>query len=225
VLKCHPAPVAPRLFANEEDKAAFTKEKDEHSALLNRINTQLLEYCRGDGVWGRDDVLHAMKHNSAVDFWDIHGVHAEDLQHVALRALGCASGACAAERGHKFMAHTLTGDRNRLGWDKVEKMIYVQMNLPLAYPPMAPSRDVVAFQLEEDEEMPSQPSEWAEAAADDDDDERGAAAAAAEERSQRRVATLAARAAAVEKGRPGAAVARTDNKRGIKRPAHFADFE
>lgn len=229
VLKCHPAPVAPRLFANEDEKAAFTKEKEEHSALLNRIYSQLLHYRRGDGVWGRDEVLYAMKHLSAVDFWDIHGVHAEELQYVALRALGCASGACAAERGHKFMAHTLTGDRNRLGWDKVEKMIYVQMNLPLAYPPLVPVRDVVAFELDddEDEEMPSQPSEWAEAATDDgDDNERTAAAAAAEERSQRRVATLAARAAAVEKGRPAdAEVARADGRRGIKRPAHFADFE
>jgi hypothetical protein len=146
--------------------------------------------------------------------------------YVALRALGCASGACAAERGHKFMAHLLTGDRNRTGWDKVEKMIYVQMNLPLAYPQMAPGRDLTAFELEEDEEMPSQPSEWAEAAADDsDDEERAAAAAAAEVRSQRRVATLAARAAAAEKGRPGAEQARKDGRRGIKRPAHFADFE
>jgi hypothetical protein len=38
--------------------------------------------------------------------------------------------------------------------------------------------------------------------------------------------TLAARTAAVEKGRPaGAEVARADGARGIKRPAHFADFE
>jgi hypothetical protein len=111
----------------------------------------------------------------------------------------------------------------------VEKMIYVQMNLPLAYPPLVPVRDVVAFELDDDEddEMPSQPSEWAEAATDNGyDDERTAAAAAAEERSQRRVATLAARAAAVEKGRPAdAEAARADGRRGIKRPAHFADFE
>jgi hypothetical protein len=232
VLKCHPAPVAPRLFANEEEQAKFSKERDKHSALLNTINNQLLQYRRGDGVWGRDEVLYAMKHNSAVDFWDIHGVHVEELQYVALRALGCASGACAAERGHKFMAHTLTGDRNRLSWDKVEKMIYVQMNLPLAYPLLESGRDTVTFELEEEEEMPPQPSEWAEAeaeaeaeAVDGDDDERAAAATAAEEGSRHRGATLAARVAAAEKGRPGAEVARKDGRRGIRRPAHFDDFE
>jgi hypothetical protein len=134
VLKCHPAPAKPRLFANEEEQAKYSEERDKHSELLNTINDQLLSYRRGESVWGRDEVLYAMKHNSAVDFRDIYGAHAVELQFVALRVLGCASGACAAERRHKFMAHTLTGDRNRLSWDKVEKMIYVQMNLQLAYP-------------------------------------------------------------------------------------------
>jgi hypothetical protein len=114
-----------------------------------------------------------------VDFWDLYGTHVPELQRVALRALGCVAGACSAERAHKFMAHTLTDDRNRLAWGKVEKMIYVQMNLPLAFPDINASSSVdAAFVLDEDEEAeaPPLPSAWRDDADAADDSEAAAAA-------------------------------------------------
>ena len=77
------------------------------------------------------------------------------------------------------MAHTLTDDRNRLAWGKVKKIIYVQMNLPLAF--NASSSVDAAFVLDEDEEAeaPPLPSAWRDDADAADDSEAAAAAAAA----------------------------------------------
>jgi hypothetical protein len=130
VLKCYPAPAEPGVDATDAAKEAYGAAKATHAQLLLTVDQQLLAYRRGDGLWGREKVILAASRVSAVDFWDMYGTHVPEIQHVALRALGCAAGACSAERGHKFMAHTLTDDRNRLSWGKAEKMIYVQMNLP-----------------------------------------------------------------------------------------------
>jgi Protein of unknown function (DUF 659)/hAT family C-terminal dimerisation region len=235
VLKCYPPPAAPGADATDAAKEEYAAAKEKHAELLLEIDLQLLAYRRGDGVWGREKVMLAASRVSAVDFWDLYGTHVPELQRVALRALGCVAGACSAERAHKFMAHTLTDDRNRLAWGKVEKMIYVQMNLPLAFPDINASSSVdAAFVLDEDEEAeaPPLPSVWRDDADAADDSEAAAAvaaaAAAAETRASCRAATMAARKEAAAKGRPSRVEQRQEReeggRRGTKRPAHFDDF-
>ena len=125
VLKCYPEPER-ASFATVE---AYAKARDEHTELIATIDRQLLEYRRGDGIWGRPAVVHNAKLVSAVDFWDMYG--SMPLQRVALRALGCAAGACAAERGHKEMNFIQSDVRNRLGWLKAEKLMYLRINLDI----------------------------------------------------------------------------------------------
>ena len=234
VLKCYPPPAAPGADASDAAREQYAAAKQKHTKLLLTIDEQLLAYRRGDGVWGREKVLLAASRVSAVDFWDMYGSHVPELQRVAMRALGCVAGACPAERAHKFMAHTLTDDRNRLAWGKVEKMIYVQMNLPLAFPDINASSCVDAvFEMDDNAAPPPLPSAWC----DETDEAEGntdneaaaaiaAAAAAAETRSQRRAATLAARKESVAQGRPARVEQqeRGEGRRGTKRPMHFDDY-
>jgi hypothetical protein len=93
VLKCYPAPLRRRFDTDE----AYEKACDDHTELIANIDRQLLEYRRGDGHWGRPQVLYNAKQVSAVDFWDMYGLM--PLQCVALRALGCVAGRALPSAG------------------------------------------------------------------------------------------------------------------------------
>lgn len=218
VLKCYPKPV--RLGFDDDD--AFTAAKEAHVATLAEIDRQLLEFRRGDGVWGREAVQYNATLVSAVDLWDMYG--SQPLLRVALRALGCVSGACASERGHKEMNFLLTKTSNRRGWDKTEKLLYVRINLELL------NRDVdyssitnPMFELDEEEDEPELPSAWRE----EEEDEAPPARTAAVERSAARAAALAANATAAAAGAPRAQPAqqRAEGRRTVRRPRTLNEFE
>jgi hypothetical protein len=208
VLKCYPEPV------DNGDEAAYEAALEEHTSILATIDRQLLEYRRGDGVWGRAAVQLNAKLVSAVDYWDMYGK--QPLLRVALRALGCVSGAAAAERGHKEMNFINSKVRNRLEWETTEKLIYLRINLDIL------NRDVdyssivnPVFELEDEQEEPALPSAWC-----DEGDEDAPSLPAAIKRSAARAAALAANAAAATAGAPRAAPAlqREEGRRSIRRP-------
>jgi hypothetical protein len=217
VLKCYPAPLR-REF---DDEDAYQAAKNAHLDTLATIDRQLLDFRRGNGVWSREVVLHNAKLVSAVDLWDMYGEM--PLQLVALRACGCVSGACAAERGHKEMGFIQTKLRNRLRWDKTEALMYVRMNLNIIHRAVDYTNITnVSFELEDDEE-PELPCAWREAA----EEAEAAPLPAALERTRRRVATLTANKAAVAQAAPlpAPAAERGDGRRAVKRPRALEDFE
>ena len=136
---------------------------------------------------------------SGADFWHMYGGAIPELQRIALRVLGCASGACAAERGHKLMNKTKSKVRNKLAMEKCEKLLYVQCNLRLL-PENNPvdhstSTNVIFVGGGDDEDGDSeeedlQPDAWRSAREDVVADE-------ADERS--RLATIAANKAACKR--------------------------
>jgi hypothetical protein len=219
VLKCYPTPDEAK-FA---DAAAYDLACDEHTELLATIDRQLLEYRRGDGAWGRPAVLRNAQMVSAVDFWDMYG-HMP-LQRVALRALGCVSGACAAERGHKEMNFIVSPVRNCLGWLKAEKLIYLRMNLEILNRAVDYSSITnPMFELDPAvmEEM-ELPSAWREQDVEEAEEER----AAAVKRSAARAAKLTANKAAAARGAPAprAPGEREEGRRAIRRPRTLDEFE
>eukprot|EP00976_Prorocentrum_cordatum_P009177 183389-Prorocentrum_minimum.AAC.1 len=56
------------------------------------------------------------------------GASVPELQKVAMRATAQVSSSSAAERGHKLMDNVLTSNRNRMKWENVEAIIYIQQN-------------------------------------------------------------------------------------------------
>jgi hypothetical protein len=226
VLKCYPEP------KDNGDEAAYAAALEEHTSILATIDRQLLEYCRGDGVWGRAAVQLNAKLVSAVDCWDMYGK--QPLLRVALRALGCVSGAAAAERGHKEMNFINSKLRNRLDWETTEKLMYVRINLDILNRSVDYSSIVnPVFELDADEEEePPLPSAWRDEMEEDDGDEAAPPAAAASrpaaiKRAAARAAALAANAAAAAAGAPRAAPAhqREEGRRSIRRPRALDEFE
>ena len=216
-LKCYPAPVR-RDYADDE---AFEAAKDEHLDTLATIDRQLLDFQRGTGPWERPVVKHNARLVSAVDAWDMYGQ--QPLQRVALRALGCVSGACAAERGHKWMNFLLDKMSNRRDWDKTEKMLYVRANLELL------TREVdyssitnPMFEMDEVDEEPEQPCAWQE---DTEDPALPVeVVTAAVKRSAARAAKLAENKEKAAAGAPRAVHAtmeREEGRRAVRRPRTF----
>ena len=223
VLKCYPEPI------NNGDQEAYEAAMEQHTAILAECDRQLLEFRRGDGVWGRPAVQLNAKLVSAVDVWDMYGK--PPLQRVALRALGASSGAAPAERGHKEMNFIKSKLRNRLDWEKTEKLMYVRINLDIL------NRDVdyssicnPVFELEEEDEPEELPSAWREVEEDEGEPAPAPAPAAAISRSKARASALAANKAATQAGAPRAAppppqVEREEGRRSVRRPRALDDFE
>jgi hypothetical protein len=150
---------------------------------------------------------------SAAEWWLEYGDEVPELQLVAVRVCGAVSGAGAAERGHKEMAFLLTKSRNRMQWPKVEKMLYVRVNV----------KNALELQAEEeaDEQAPL-PNAWREA-------EEAAEEAFAEEAEERtlRGAARGARAVVAKAHRRAPAVDSADAEqatrtgRSVRRPAVF----
>jgi hypothetical protein len=158
----------------------------------------------------------------------------QPLLRVALRALGCVSGAAAAERGHKEMNFINSKLRNRLDWETTEKLMYVRINLDILNRSVDYSSIVnPVFELDADEEEePPLPSAWRDEMEEDDGDEAAPPAAAASlpaaiKRAAARAAALAANAAAAAAGAPRAAPAhqREEGRRSIRRPRALDEFE
>ena len=111
VLKVYPEPLEPDCSALEEAAAAQALEryqaaKAKHTELLAEVDRQLCDYRSREGLWGREKVwVNAGKVVLAVQFWNMYGQ--APLKKVAMRARGQASGAAAAERGHKWMNFVL----------------------------------------------------------------------------------------------------------------------
>jgi hypothetical protein len=218
VLKCYPAPKD-----DGDDEAAYEAALEAHTEILATIDRQLLEYRRGDGVWGRPSVQLNAKRVSAVDFWDMYGK--QPLLRVALRALGCVSGATASERGHKEMNFINSKVRNRLDWDTTEKLIYVRINLEILNRGVDYSSIVnPVFELDAEEEEPALPSAWRDEA---EEEEAQPPPRAAIQRSAGRATALAGNAAAAAAGAPRRADApqREEGRRSIRRPRALEDFE
>jgi hypothetical protein len=222
VLKCFPAPLRMAF----DDDAAYEEAIESHTMTLATIDRQLLEYRRGDGLWGRPAVLLNAKLVSAVDFWDMYGQ--PPLLRVALRALGCVSGACAAERGHKEMNFIKSKLRNRLSWEKTEKLMYVRINLDILnrevdYSSITNPVFDFGSEDEEDEELPSA---WREAEEDPEEAEQMPARVA---RSTARAAALAKNkekaAAGAPRAMPAQVMGRDEGRRAVRRPRAFDDFE
>jgi len=238
-LKCYPAPVPPEDEDGEEAMEKYAAASEKHTLLLATIDEQLQSYRNGDGVWSRPEVVLNCKRLAPLMVWQMYGGETKELQLLALCCLGCVSGAAAAERGHKEMNFIHSKTRNRLKWGKVERLMYVRINLPLVYPKMAfTSSSNVRFQPdaddaeeEEEEEALALPSEWRAAAppALEDDDREGAIL-----RSTRRAATLRKSKAGAAKCAPvpnpaetvvNDGVSRGDGRRVVKRPRSLTDFE
>jgi hypothetical protein len=218
VLKCYPKP----LRRNFDDEDAFNAARDAHIDLLASIDRQLLDYRRGNGVWGREAVQRNAQLVSAVDFWDMYGQ--QPLLRVALRACGCVAGATAAERGHKEMNFIHSKQRNSLGWEKAEKLMYVRINLNITHRAVDYTNITnTMFELEEGEE-PELPCAWREAA---EEEEAAPPLPVALERSKRRASALSANRAAAAKAAPLPAptAERGDGRRVVKRPRMLEDFE
>ncbi len=127
----------------------------------------------GDGPWGRDEVLLAAMTTTAVDYWQMFGKASPELQHIAKRVLGTVSGACASERGHKWMNMIKSKSRNRLSMPTTEMLLYVRCNLDLVNRSIDYTSSTNAiFALKDvdsdDEDEEEMPSAWRV-----DDDEAG----------------------------------------------------
>ena len=62
VLKCYPEPI------NNGDQEAYEAAMEQHTAILAECDRQLLEFRRGDGIWGRPAVQLNAKLVSAVGY-------------------------------------------------------------------------------------------------------------------------------------------------------------
>ena len=216
VLKCYPAPLR-RDFNDDE---AYEAAKDKQIDTLAEIDRQLLDFRRGNGVWGREHVQRNAQLVSAVDMWDMYGEM--PLQRVALRACGCVAGACAAERGHKETAFIQTKVRNRLTWEKTEKLLYVRMNLNITHRAIDYTNITNAsFDLDEEKEgEPELPSAWR-----DEAEAPPPPPPAATARAARRAATLTANKAKVAPAATAPEPAqRSEGRRAVKRPRELNDF-
>ena len=221
VLKCYPAP----LRRDFDDEDAYTAATEAHVDTLATIDRQLLDFRRGNGVWGRDAVLHNARLVSAVDLWDMYGQM--PLQRVALRACGCVAGASAAERGHKEMNFIQSKLRNRLGWDKTEALMYVRINLNITHRAVDYTNitnvDFDLGEADEDEEL-ELPSAWLDEEAEEEAPAAPLPAAVA--RSASRASALKANKAAAAKSAPlPAPPERGEGRRAVKRPRAFDEFE
>jgi len=241
--KTYPAPTPPP--EDDEDEAAFAAATkayeaacEAHTLLIATVDEQLQAYRSGDGVWSRPEVVLNCKRLSALTVWQMYGGATKELQELAVRCLGCVSGAAAAERGHKEMNFLHNKLRNRLLWGTVEMLMYVRINLPLVYPNLnfsSANDKEVLFKLpeeEEDEEEPlALPSEWQAAAAPPPDVEELLEA----------VTRSKARAATLRRAKPRAAqfapvpnpsvdapvndgVDRGAGRRAVKRPREWRDY-
>lgn len=242
-LKCYPAPKPPAPDEDEDAataaaaQATYEAACEAHTLLLATIDEQLQAYRNGDGVWSRPEVVLNCKRLSALSVWQMYGQEQKELQHLALRALGCVSGAAAAERGHKEMNFIQDKVRNRLKWGKVESLMYVRINLPLVYPKMGvnsnPNVDFVLAEDDADAEEPVPlPSEWRSAAPpppDDDELEEAVLRSRSRAANLRRSKAGAARFAPVPNpsvDQPvNDGVDRGAGRRVVKRPREWRDFD
>jgi hypothetical protein len=169
----------------------------------------------------------------------VYGGATKELQELAVRCLGCVSGAAAAERGHKEMNFLHSKLRNRLLWGTVETLMYVRMNLPLVYPNLdfsSANAKEVLFKLPDDEDEEEEPlalpSEWQVAVVlPPDADELREAVTRSRSRAAtlRRAKPLAAQFAPVPNPSVDApavndGVDRGAGRRTVKRPREWRDY-
>ncbi|KAK3272149.1 hypothetical protein CYMTET_19539 [Cymbomonas tetramitiformis] len=87
-----------------------------------------MTYKNKRGAFARASVWVNAQVLAAADWWSTYGSPVPELQTVACRATAQISSIGSSERAHKVMGNIETKKRNRLGWDKVESLIYIQHN-------------------------------------------------------------------------------------------------
>jgi len=201
-MKIHPEPDQNDYVDEDLYEAELAKHLDLHA----KIDRQALTYKRKEGVFARKTVQNGARESSAVDFWDMYGNQVPELQVLVMRLVGCVSGACESERGHKEMNFIKSKLRNRLSIPTTNALLYVRINLELVYREInfTSSLDPILYLEQDEPDELDVPNAWRVADADEDAMVDEAAAAAAAERSAS-IARGVARTAAMRQQEANAA--------------------
>ncbi|KAK3270438.1 hypothetical protein CYMTET_10132 [Cymbomonas tetramitiformis] len=121
-------PLLPRPCVSVEIAEQYSAELSVCIDKRAAAEAQLMTYKNKRGAFARASVWVNAQVLAAADWWSTYGSPVPELQTVACRATAQISSIGSSERAHKVMGNIETKKRNRLGWDKVESLIYIQHN-------------------------------------------------------------------------------------------------
>ena len=126
-------------FKNYIDRQYVVKEPDVETRRRVYVAPILQEfnyYRQQMGHYSCEVAMSERTKMQAAEWWQIYGSRNNEnteiegeLRRIAIRVTMCVAGAAASERGHKEMAFVHTKVRNRLSDERMNKLVYIRMNL------------------------------------------------------------------------------------------------
>jgi hypothetical protein len=135
-LKCEYGNREKQAFDADLSKIYFDLPDQQRVEKIVALTQDFRTFRNSEGSFASPFAKTAISKIPAAQWWEEYSLGLpngakNELRAIAMRVLSCASGAACSERGHKVMDTILTPTRNRLGDLKLQKLVYIKVNLQL----------------------------------------------------------------------------------------------
>jgi hypothetical protein len=123
-----------RPHQDPEVQAGYTKALDKlvpGEEECDNIRKQLSHYILSNGAFGTNHAIRDRRNLSSLEWWNMHGGTAPQLQSLATRVLSQVVNTSSAERCWSTYSFIHSVKRNKLNVSRAESLVYVHYNLRL----------------------------------------------------------------------------------------------